>query len=163
MINHEDFDRWYSLESSVIFGIPCSSLINNHCACAGAESDLILIFLPGELEYIYSKTGKRFNANKYNIYNKLFHSLELPKGCGSCPFGPQCTILPFRPIECRLFPVAPGFLNIGEFYDHCPFDQKITSSFINTAKIIWEEIEIKAGNDWLEFYKSFIKDRKISL
>jgi len=159
MISLSDFEIWYAAEASMPFGIPCSEVVSERCACAGAEKDLLLIFLPGEAEFFSTKTGLKFPVQDHAFQGHLFQTATLPRGCASCVFGPACRVAMQRPLECRLFPVAPAFLGIGPYFDHCPYQRRVTPEFFSQARLIWDDVESKVGSEWLAFYRSFVRVR----
>ena len=159
MITFQDFENWYKLEKETNFGIPCEEVVGPSCACAGREENLTLIFLPGEEEFFYLKTKKRFPVVSHRVSSKIYCTVSLKKGCASCIFGGKCQVSRWRPLECRLFPVAPAFLGLGPFFDHCPYDQRVTREFFAMAQFVWREIGSKVEPEWIEFYKSFIRPK----
>ena len=128
-------------------------------ACETKMTETVL-FLPHELEYIMERVG---------LKESPFQEIGLPSGRygmmgyeKNCPFllYKGCDIRPFRPFDCRSFPICPRFPDSSrdpvEFYlaAYCPLKDNLSSEYIACIKKSWEILLPHLPSDWKRFYNS---------
>lgn len=128
-------------------------------ACETKMTETVL-FLPYEREYIMDRLG---------LKESPFQQIELPSGQygmmdyqKNCPFliYKGCDIRPFRPFDCRSFPIYPWFPDSSdapvEFYlaPYCPLKDDLTSPYIDCILKSWEILLPRLPSDWKSFYNS---------
>jgi Fe-S-cluster containining protein len=135
----------------------CAGSCDGACETKMAET---VLFLPYEREYIMDRVG---------LKESPFQQIELPSGQygmmdyrKNCPFliYKGCDIRPFRPLDCRSFPIYPWFPDSYdapvEFYlaPYCPLKDDLTSQYIDCMLKSWEILLPHLPSDWKSFYNS---------
>ncbi|MDH7498866.1 MAG: hypothetical protein QHH30_00575 [candidate division NC10 bacterium] len=135
----------------------CAGSCDGACETQMAET---VLFLPFELEYILAHAGLKGNP---------FQEVQLPSGRygmmdyhRNCPFliYKGCGIRPFRPFDCRSFPISPRFpdapLDPLEFYlaPYCPLRDRLSAPYIDCILEGWRILSPHLPSDWKQFYNS---------
>jgi len=128
-------------------------------ACETKMTETVL-FLPFELEYIMERAG---------LKESPFQEIKLPSGRygmmgyeKNCPFliYKGCGIRPFRPLDCRSFPIYPRFADSSraplEFHlaSYCPLKDDLSPEYIDCTKKSWKILLPHLPSDWRRFYNS---------
>ena len=148
-------ERVYRLTEPAV--MDCAGSCDGACETRMPET---VLFLPYELEYILDKLGAKESP---------FQEIKLPSGRygmmdyhRNCPFllYKGCDIRPFRPFDCRSFPIYPRFPDSAvpsvEFYlaPYCPLKENLTPQYIQCIKESWETLLPHLPSDWKTFYNS---------
>ena len=148
-------ERVYRLSENAV--MDCAGSCNGTCETEMPET---VLFLPYELEYIMEGLGLEKNP---------FLEIQLPSGrygmmdCENlCPFlvPPDCAIRPFRPFDCRSFPLFPHFPPSTsaplDFYvaSYCPLKARLSPDYIESIVESWRILAPHLPPDWKELYNS---------
>jgi len=154
---NERIDEVYRLTEEAV--IDCASSCNGACETQMSET---VLFLPYELEYIREKIGLPEAENP-------FQQIELPSGRygtmdyhRNCPFllYKGCGIRPFRPFDCRSFPLYPRFSESPsgpvEFYraPYCPLKADLSPRYVECILEAWRILLPHLPPDWKAHYNS---------
>lgn len=139
--------------------IDCPNRCDGRCETRMPET---VLFLPYELEYILEKAGLAVEQNPFQV-------VTLPSGCYGmmdyhrhCPFliPKACGIRPFRPLDCRSFPIYPRFSDSPEEHPeffvstYCPLKADLSSRYIDCIIEAWRILFPWLPPDWRAFYNS---------
>lgn len=153
--------KWYRLYDTIYnsydipTGIDCLGLCHGCCCPQIPKSFSVIgqfvIFLPFELQYIYSHTQAILHVTEYSC----MHTLELyglpVAWTAHCPFKKnfKCDIYKTRPFDCRSFPILADSEGKSLRFSvslSCPGNDQLTEGFIEVVTTRWKLI-----NSWLPY------------
>lgn len=152
-IKFESTYKWF--EGTIYPGVDCGEKVCGKSACCfphfnGGKPSYIY-YLPGELEFLRIKLGKKFPARETEPNTGKFHCYGDRDQYGSkrCNYD-------YRPIDCRSYPYWPvvkdekllGFLDLRQ--PRCNI-KRIRKPFFEKMKSNWIKLlENPTIRDWLE-------------
>jgi len=154
--------RWFelikeihSLTGSVL--LPCMESCDGRCEETGEET---VLFLPYELEYILEKWGILKNPFDLVEIDRVVYGTMGYLRSYSCLSQNKCLIHPFRPFDCRSFPILPKFREKGiDFFlaEYCPLKFSLPSEFISIVTSCWNLLEGELPPSWKSHYNSLCR------
>ncbi len=151
----EQIERVYRLSEHAV--MDCAGSCDGACETYKPET---VLFLPYELEYILDQAG---------LNEDPFQTIGLPSGRYGmldyhqhCPFliYKGCGIRPYRPFDCRSFPIYPRFPDSPhdplEFYlaSYCPLKDRLGSAYTDCIVESWRILLPHLPSDWKAHYNS---------